>query len=199
MNFKHYIQLREEPLPGLGLVRTYRDTYRNEKSYQKAKYRRDAFCFHNELNKRCNIYKEYKRECYKMIKVRRVLCNGLPEDVVRYLLEFYSVQKIEFIQRINYYGIYPKEEYKWYILISNILYTMKEEYHQNVLNLYKELPIYNYNDTFLLLLKGIGKQKKLLEEGLYFECESDSIFDIASEYKKYLDTNLYYMYYNIRL
>ena len=197
--FKHYIQLCEEPFPGLGLYRSYRDTYRNMKSYQKAKSRRDDFCFNHALNNRCKSYKEYKRECYKMKQVHRILCNGLPEDVVKYILTFYSIQKKEFIQKINYYCITPKETYKWYILISNILYTMKEEYHQNVLNLYKELPIYNYNDTFLVLLKGIGKQKKLLEEGLYFECESDSIFDIASEYKKYLDTNLYYMYYNIRL
>jgi len=199
MKFTEYIQLCEEPLPGLGLVRTYRDNYRNNKSIQKAKTRRNVVCFNFELTNRCVTYKNYKKECYKMKHIQRVLCNGLPECVVKYLLEFYSITKSDFIPRINYYGINPKDEYKWYILISNILHTIKEDYHQDVLNIYKELPNYNYGDTFKILLNGIGKKRNLIQDGLYFNCGSESIFDIANEYKKYLNDKLFYMYYNIRL
>jgi hypothetical protein len=198
MNFKHYIKLREEPLPDVGLYRSYRDTYRNEKSYQKAKNRRDSFCFNHELNKRCSIYKEYKRECYKMIEVKRILTYELPEEVVKYLLEFYSIQKKSFIPVSNFYNISPKENYKWYILISNVLYTMKPEYHRSVLNLYKELQSFNYNESFNVFMKGLGKHPNILTN-LNFKCESESIFDIADSYKKYLNDKLYYMYYNIRL
>jgi len=197
--FKHYIQLCEEPLPGLGLYRSYRDTYRNMKSYQKAKSRRDIFCFNHALNNRCKSYKDYKRECYKMKQVTRILCNGLPEDVVKYVLTFYSIQKKEFIPHINYYCITPKETYKWYILISNILHTMKPQYHQNVLNIYKELKPYHYDENFKTFLKCMGKEPDLLQSGLTVKFESDSIFDIADQYKKQLNDRLYYMYYNIRL
>lgn len=197
--FKHYIQLCEEPLPGLGLYRSYRDTYRNMKSYQKAKSRRDDFCFNHALNNRCKSYKEYKRECYKMKQVHRILCNGLPEDVVKYILTFYSIQKKEFIQKINYYCITPKETYKWYILISNILHTMKPQYHQKVLNIYKELKPYNYHENFKTFLKCMGKEPDLLQSGLTIQFESESIFDIADQYKKHLADRLYYMYCNIRL
>lgn len=197
MNFKHYIKLREEPLPGVGLYRSYRDPYRNQQSYEKAKLRRDKICFNYELNKRCFIYKEYKSECYKMVEVSRILSNVLPDEVVKYLLEFYSIEKKNFIPYPHFNHISPKENYKWYILISNVLYTMKPEYHQGVLNLYKELPL-NYNESFNLFLKGVGKQHNLLTN-LNFRCESKSIFDIADEYKKYLNDKLIYMYYNIRL
>ena len=199
MNFKEYINLCEEPLPGLGLIRTYRDNYRNNKSIQKAKSRRNSVCFNFELNNRCTTYKNYKKECYKMKHIRRILCNGLPECVVKYLFEFYSIDQVDFIPKINYYGITPKDIYKWYILISNILDTIHEDYHQIILNIHKDLPLYNYGETFKMLLNEIGKQKNLLQEGLHFDCGSNSLFDIAPEYKKYLYNKLFYMYYNIRL
>lgn len=199
MNFKHYIQLCEEPLPGVGLYRSYRDTYRNMKSYQKAKSRRDEFCFKHELKKRCSIYKEYKHECYKMNQVRHILCNRFPEDVVKYLLGFYSVEKKEFIPRTNYYCITTNDKYKWYILISNILHTMKPQYHQNVLNIYKKLKPYHYDENFKTFLKYMGKEPDLLQSGLTLHFESETVFDIADQYKKHLNDHLYYMYYNIRL
>jgi len=200
MNFKHYIKLCEEPLPGLGLVRTYRDTYRNEKSYQKALDKRNKFCFNYQLNARCKTYRDYKNECYKMKYVRRILCNRLPEDIVKYLLEFYCVPQIRFIPRTNYCDIYPKDTYKWYILISNILYTMNEKYHQKVLNMYKELPQYNYEDTFNRLLKSIGELRVLQDDGVLYTCDKSlHIFDVAAKYKKYLNDKLFYMYYNICL
>ena len=199
MNFKHYIQLREDPLPGLGLIRTYRDTYRNEKSYQKAVERRDKICFNTELNSRCKTYKDYKTEKYKMTQVYRILCNGLPEDVVKYLLTYYAVCPLVFIQKTSFYLFKEKDYYKWYIMISNILFTIKEKYHKDVLNIFTLLSHYNYLDTFKEFLKELGKLRVLHEDGLLFECKSESIFDIAAQYKKYLNDMMYYMYYNIRL
>lgn len=208
MNFKYYIQQTESPLPGVGLVRSYRDTYRNEKSYQVAKLKRDKFCFKPHLNRRCKTYMKYKKECYFIANLKRILCNRFPEDIVKYVLDFYYVTKKNYIPRANYYCIQRNSTYQWYILISNILYTMKEIYHENVLNIYKEIHLTygnqcmneaNFIGIFDLFMCRLGEQKYILETGLYFKCDGTSIFDIAREYKKYLKHILYSMYCNLHL
>lgn len=199
MNFKHYIKLREEPLPGVGMYRQHRDHERTRENYKKAKQQRDLYCFNYQLNIRCKTYQAYKRECYKVKKIDSLLNRALPNDVVNYVWDFYRIDKKTFMPKMVYHIIKPKNNYKWYILISNILYTMKESYHQNILNLYKELPPSEYYNTFNLLMKGIGTQSNILTKGIHFKCDSDSIFDIAFEYKKYLNNRLYYLYLNIRL
>ena len=158
MNFKTYIKCCEEPLPGLGLVRSHRDSMINQAYYDIAKDRRDVHCFNYQLNTRCNTYKEYKKECYKREQLFGVLCNVLPSDVIYIVFTFYSVPCRVFIPHVSYLHIRPKDEYKWYIMVSNILYTMKERYHPFVLNLTKG-EHYNYMDTFSNLMKGIGSQR----------------------------------------
>jgi len=75
---------------------------------------------------------------------------------------------------------------------------MKEQYHTNVLNLTKG-EHYNYMDTFGQLMKGIGCQNILQENGLCLELNGDTIFDIAQAYRTYLNDRLYLMYINILL
>ena len=198
MNFKSYIQECEEPLPGVGLVRSHRDPVIHQAYYEIAKDQRDVRCFNYQLNTRCNTYKEYKKEGYKRQRVYRVLCNALPSDVVYIILSFYILPKRVFFPRTCYKHIRPKDEYKWYIMVSNILYTMKEQYHTNVLNLTKG-EHYNYMDTFGQLMKGIGCQNILQENGLCLELNGDTIFYIAQAYRTYLNDLLYLMYINILL
>ena len=198
MNFKSYIRCCEEPLPCLGLYRSHRDPDMNQASYDNAKRRRDAHCFNYQLNTRCNTYKKYKKECYKKKQLFHVLCNALPSDVVYTVFTFYSVPSKEFIPYMGYLHIRPKEEYKWYIMVSNILYTMKERYHPFVLNLTKG-EHYHYMDMFVALMKGIGSQRILQENGLCLELKGDTIFEIARDYKTYLNDRLYPMYLNMLL
>lgn len=199
MNFKHYIQLREEPLPSVGIYRQHRDHERTRENYKKAKQQRDLYCFNYQLNLRCKTYQAYKRECYKMKKIYNLLNRALPNDIVNYVRDFYKVDKQVFMPKMVYHVIKPKTKYKWYILISNILYTIKEPYHQHVLELHRGLMPTEYYTTFFRLLKGIGGQRDILTKGIHFKCDSDSIFDIADEYKKYLNHHLYHLYLNIRL
>jgi hypothetical protein len=187
MNFKHYIQLREEPIPEVGLYRQHRDPERTKKSYQKAKERRDKVCFHHQLVQRCQTYKAYKRECYKIHYVQHVLNYALPNDVTHYLLEFYSLDKKVFIPTLYYHNIGVQDKYKWYILISNILSNIKEPYHQNILNLHKQLNPNNYSDSLNDLIKHIEKQKEILKQGKRFE------------YKSFLNAQLYSLFIHIRL
>lgn len=199
MNFKHYIKLREEPLPEVGMYRQHRNPERTRENYKKVKQQRDLHCFNHQLNLRCKTYQAYKRECYKIKQIDHILNIVLPNDVVNYLWDFYKIDQLHFIPMMGYHIIQKKNDYKWYILISNILYTMKEPYHQNVLELHKDLDPIDYHNTFNLLMKGIGAQSNILTKGIHFKCDSNSIFDIAFEYKKYLNDRLYYLYLNIRL
>lgn len=198
MNFKTYIQLCEEPLPGLGLVRSHRDPVINQSYYEIAKDLRDTRCFNYQLNTRCNTYKEYKKECYKRQRIYRVLCNALPSDMANVILAFYILPKKTFIPRMNYRHIPRKDEYKWYIMVSNILYTMKERYHPLVLNLTRG-ENYNYMDTFETLMKGIGSYRVLEDNGLCLDLKVDTIFGVAQAYRTYLNNRLYSMYINILL
>lgn len=197
MNFKAYIECCEEPLPGLGLVRSHRDPVIHQSYYEIAKDQRNVRCFNYQLNTRCNTYKEYKQECYKRKQLFRVLCNALPSDMVNIILAFYILPKKTFFPRTSYSHIRPKDEYKWYIMVSNILYTMKERYHPFVLNLTKG-EHYNYMDTFGNLMKGIGSQR-IQDNGLCLELKGDTIFEISQAYRTYLNHRLYPMYINMLL
>lgn len=184
MNFKHYIKLREEPLPGVGIYRQHRDPQRTREKYEKAKQQRDLYCFNHQLNLRCKTYQAYKRECYKIKKIDHLLNIALPNDVVNYVWDFYKLDQLHFMPMMVYRIIKKKNKYKWYILISNILCTIKEPYHQNVLSLHKELAPTEYFNTFNLLMKGI---------------ESQDNISTNDEYKKYLDGRLYDLFTHIRL
>ena len=200
MNFKSYIKYCEEPLPGLGLlVRSQRDPRINQSYYEITKNQRNTHCFNYQLNTRCNTYKKYKQECYRIKQIFRMLCNVLPSDVVNIICSIYVLPKKSFSHTItNYLYIRRKNEYKWYIMVSNILYTMKEKYHPFVLNLTKGAN-YNYMDTFGHLMKGIGSQRIIQENGICLDLKGDNIFEIAQAYRTYLNNRLYPMYINMLL
>jgi hypothetical protein len=107
--------------------------------------------------------------------------------VTHYLLEFYSVDKKVFIPTIYYHNIGVQDKYKWYILISNILSNIKEPYHQNILNLHKQMTPDNYSDSLNDLIKHIEEQKEILKQGKTFE------------YKSFLNAQLYSLFIHIRL
>jgi hypothetical protein len=114
------------------------------------------------------------------------------------ILSFYILPQKIFIPRINYRHIPRKDEYKWYIMVSNILHTMQERYHPLVLNLTRG-ENYNYMNTFETLMKGIGSYRVLQDNGLCLDLKGDTIFDVAQAYRIYLNNRLYSMYINILL
>jgi hypothetical protein len=75
---------------------------------------------------------------------------------------------------------------------------MKERYHPFVLNLTKD-ENYNYMDTFGNLMKGIGSQNILQENGICLDLKGETIFEIAVAYRTYLNDRLYPMYLNMLL
>jgi len=54
-------------------------------------------------------------------------------------------------------------------------------------------------DTFSNLMKGIGSQRIIQENGICLELKGDTIFEIAQAYRTYLNNRLYPMYINMLL
>jgi len=82
-----------------------------------------------------------------------------------YLLEFYSVDKKSIYSNYIYsnnIGVH-QHKYKWYIFISNILNNLKEPYHQNILNLHKQLSPNNYYDSLNNLITKTKRNFETME------------------------------------
>ena len=205
---KKFINKTEKPLPGLGLVRTHRDTYLNEVYYNRALRKRNKHCFNYELKLRCNTYKCYKRYMYNKKEIHKILCNKLNHDVVNYLFEYYEVEQHNFIQELDYRFIIPNMKYKWYIIISNILYIVKERHHQEILHINKimfeyEKYVYSleditYDEKVRLFMNEFCKIY-LYEDSLSKKYNYDNIVDLAKQVKDEIRNRMIEIYYEIRL
>jgi hypothetical protein len=143
---------------------------------------------------------------YQSKIIHRILCSSLNQDVVDYIFDFYSVQKLNFIYELDYRYIKTKNKYKWYIIISNMLHTIHEKYHLSVLDIYKKLDneykykdTYDYSENFNIFMIEFGKLKILNEKGLIKSYTYTDIYDLASQYKNDLHQMMLMYYYELKL
>lgn len=206
MKFLEFVSKREKPIPGIGLIRTHRDTYLNYIYYQKAHNKRNNHCFNYQLNLRCKTYKKYKMFMYQNRVIHKILCSLLNKDVVDYIFHFYSIEKLNFICETDYRFIQTKNKYKWYIIISNILHTIHEKYHLSVLNIYKKLDNqykykdnYDYNENFNIFIKEVGKLYILNEKAFTKSYVYTDIYDLVKQYKNDVYQMMLMIYYELKL
>lgn len=132
MNFLTFSKQIEEPIPGLGLVRQSRHPERNAEFIRLAIHKRNAHCFNMELNHRCLSYRTYKRAQLAHKQTYTWLAKKFPTDMVDVIFEFYDIMPIitnpdpfYLFPYPDYSHIKPKNEYRWYIMLSNITPMLK--------------------------------------------------------------------------
>ena len=84
-----------------------------------------------DINELCKIRKNYNNNFKKFTFCCKILNNFLPVEISRYIM-LYEIIPFNNKKIIPFYNkIYNKIDYKriWYILISNILFTIKSNYH----------------------------------------------------------------------
>jgi hypothetical protein len=99
-------------------------------------------------------------------------------------------------------------KYKWYIIISNILYIVKERHHQEILHINKimfeyEKYVYSleditYDEKVRLFMNEFCKIY-LYEDSLSKKYNYDNIVDLAKQVKDEIRNRMIEIYYEIRL
>jgi len=145
---------------------------------------------------------------YNKKEIHKILCNKLNQDVVNYLFEYYDVEQHKFIQELDYRFIMPNMKYKWYIIISNILYIVKERHHQEILDINKIMFEY---EKYMYSLEDITYDEKvrlfmnefcnicLYEDSLSKKYKYDNIVDLEKQVKDEIGNRMIDIYYEIRL
>jgi len=202
MNFSDFVKKTEKPLPLIGLVRSHRIPEVNAIYYKEAITKRNNHCFNYELNMRCNSYKSYQKyKCQKKI-IYNIICKLLCIDMVNYIFEYYDVIKINYIPEMDYRIIKTKLNFEWYIIISNILYMIKECYHREILDISK-IMIYCSSDSFYekfkLFMKEFGKVTPLDIKSLNQNYSYENIFDLSDQVRDKMMNTMIHIYYEIKL
>jgi hypothetical protein len=199
MKFKRFIQKTEMPLPGVGLFRSHRDPVMNHLSYQEAVTRRDIHCFNHSLSLRCETYKKYKLYVYHTQAIRALMSLRLNADVSDYIFGFYDVIFIEYLPIMEYRIIKPKLKYKWYIIISNLLYLIKEEYHTRILDISFRLTYNTFDEVSKLFFREFGSIVPIREDTLTKTYVYEDVFDLANQVRDDMRFSMLNMYFAIRL
>lgn len=193
MNFLIFSRLTEESLPGIGLVRQTRDPMRNQQYIEAGIKKRDTHCFNWELTRRCASYLAYKRHQNARKQTQRLLSSKTPEDIAKVILEFCGVEAkdpVDLLPFPGYHHIITKNEYRWYIMLSNIE-SMLPNTGLNPIHLHRYLKHGGFHATFYEWIKKINKLHHLQNGGL-FHIHNQSFFTprIQSELYNTLE-NLY--------
>jgi hypothetical protein len=172
MNFLTFSRRTEEPLPGLGLFRQSRHPERNREYTELAIKKRDAHCFNMELNRRCASYRAYGRQKLERKKTARLLSIKFPEDMANAIMEFHDLvddkPELPRIPCAGYYHIKPKNEYKWYIMLSKITPYLPNT-GLNPVHLHRYLKNGDFHTTYFMWIKKMNKLNHLQNGGLYID------------------------------
>lgn len=156
--------------------------------YLYNKDKRDKCYFHFQLKRTCILWKKYNDYKHKK-KINTILLKDkLPIEIIYLINDFYP-----FIVEYKYpYFNEKKFNFRWYILISNILHTIDEKYHNKVLDIHKKL---NHNMYFLDFNSFMLYFSKLniLYTNVLFPNDTKENDIFAYRYKHYLNNIIYYM------
>lgn len=172
MNFLTFSRLTEESLPDIGLVRQTRDPVRNQQYIEVGIKKRDAHCFNWELTRRCASYLAYKRQQNARKQTQRLLSNKTPEDMAKVILDFCGVETkdpADLLPFPGYHHIVTKNEYRWYIMLSNIM-PMFPNTGLNPTHLHRYLKRGEFHSTYYEWIKKINKLYHLQNGGLFHTC-----------------------------
>jgi hypothetical protein len=197
MDFKTFVSEYEEPLPGIGLVRSTNDPYRNAEYIKQGEKKRDFHCFNTQLKNRCLSYKLYKRYLHRYKYGRKYVYIRFNEDIASVIFEFYKYPEIEISNHLpapGYYHISTKNKFKWYILVSNIVNILPQDSQPIIHHLsqfkhfdFGQFNTHNCNDF-------VGTFTKWLDE-----TEEMNYEEFPDDLRHYLFTIMYHLYIDIRL
>lgn len=123
----------------------------------------------------------------------------LNADVSDYIFGFYDVIFIEYLPIMEYRIIKPKLKYKWYIIISNLLYLIKEEYHTRILDISFRLTYNTFDEVSKLFFREFGSIVPIREDTLTKTYVYEDVFDLANQVRDDMRFSMLNMYFAIRL
>jgi len=145
-----------------------------------------------DINELCKIRKNYNNNFKKFTFCCKILNNFLPVEISRYIL-LYEIIPFNNKKIIPFYNkIYNKIDYKriWYILISNILFTIKSNYHLKVINICNSITYSkNFDNDIDVIFNYLGFIPNLIIDGILFSdiniC-NENILLACSNYKIFI-------------
>lgn len=155
-------------------------------------YLKEKININNNINEACKIRKNYLYTYYIYKKYYYILKN-LPEDIIQYITLYDIIPTCNNVI-IPFYNIVQKKidiDKIWYILISNILFTIKNKYHLFVLDICKKT---NYTFIFEndldIIISNFGYIPNLITDGILFDSiqiYDNDIISKCNKYKKYIN------------
>ena len=145
-----------------------------------------------DINELCKIRKNYNNNFKKFTFCCKILNNFLPVEISRYIM-LYEIIPFNNKKIIPFYNkIYNKIDYKriWYILISNILFTIKSNYHLKVINISNSITYSKKFDNDIdVIFNYLGFIPNLIIDGILFSdiniC-NENILLACSNYKIFI-------------
>jgi hypothetical protein len=145
-----------------------------------------------DINELCKIRKNYNNNFKKFTFCCKILNNFLPVEISRYIM-LYEIIPFNNKKIIPFYNkIYNKIDYKriWYILISNILFTIKSNYHLKVINICNSITYSKKFDNDIdVIFNYLGFIPNLIIDGILFSdiniC-NENILLACSNYKIFI-------------
>ena len=154
-------------------------------------YLKEKININININELCKIRKNYLYTYYIYKKYYYILKN-LPEDIIQYIT-LYDITPTCNNVIIPFYNILQKKieiDKIWYIIISNILFTIKNKYHLFVLDICKKT---NYTFIFEndldIIISNFGYIPNLITDGILFDSiqiYDNDIISKCNKYKKYI-------------
>lgn len=147
----------------------------------------------------CKIRKNYIYT-YNVYKKYFYILKNFPDDIIEYI-SLYDIQPTCNNIIVPYYNILHKKidnSKLWYILISNILFTIKKEYHENVLDICKNIKYTNLFDVDIdnIFLK-LGYISNIITNGILFDTfhiYEENIIEKCKKYKNNIKNIIYPTY-----
>ena len=143
------------------------------------------------INELCKIRKKYIYN-YNTYKKYYYILKNLPDDIIEYISLYDILPSCNTIV-VPYYNISHKKisvDKMWYILISNILFTIKSEYHLSVLDICKNIKYTNIFDNDVdNIINNLGYISNIINDGILFEnihIYDTGIIERCNKYKKYI-------------
>lgn len=157
MDIKKITSIGNDLLPGVGLVRTSRDSNIQKYYYKKAIYSRNMKCVFYQLLLTTSLLKKncYNYNMYNLVV--KIFSPILPDDISKNILSYNEESLCDVFPYMNFKDIiynnknyYNRFMHKWYITTSNVLYLFEPEYHNEILYISTIHKIYedykNYED-----------------------------------------------------
>lgn len=153
--------------------------------YNKYNYMAYNKSFHKyKLDELCQIRFKYN-QLILIYNIYLIYLKILPNDIIKHIFTFNYTPQHNY-NVIPFYNIKTKHvkiKYIWYILVSNILYTIHHSFHQQVLHILNFIPFtHNFNNTFNHFFNHLGNINQFINHGILFKSH-DNIYEQCSYYK----------------